>query len=156
MRRAASDSEMCRSAIFMVKRKEGPDRDVVDFWALNDVTQKDHFPLPLIDELLDRLSQARFFISLALKEAYYNIRMHPDSVRYTGTITHFGLFEWLVLVMGMCNAVATFQRMMDARFHHPINDKRTVACYLDDLLIYANSFQVMMDTLHEVLQICDR
>eukprot|EP00963_Diacronema_lutheri_P010952 scaffold1267_cov414-Pavlova_lutheri.AAC.1 len=109
IQRAASDSETCRSAVFMVKRKDGPDRDVVDFRALNDVTVKDHFPLPLIEELLDRLSQARFFISLDLKEAYYNIRMHPDSVRYTGTITHFGLFEWLVLVMGMCNAVATFQ-----------------------------------------------
>eukprot|EP00963_Diacronema_lutheri_P010957 scaffold1268_cov387-Pavlova_lutheri.AAC.5 len=156
MQRAASDSETCRSAVFMVKRKDGPDRDVVDFRALNDVTVKDHFPLPLIEELLDRLSQARFFISLDLKEANYNIRMHPDSVRYTGTITHFGLFEWLVLVMGMCNAVATFQRMMDARFHHIIYDKRTVACYLDDLLIYADSFQVMMDTLEEVLQVCDR
>eukprot|EP00963_Diacronema_lutheri_P001282 scaffold83_cov390-Pavlova_lutheri.AAC.1 len=156
MQRAASDSETCRSAVFMVKRKDGPDRDVVDFRALNDVTVKDHFPLPLIEELLDRLSLARFFISLNLKEAYYNIRMHPDSVRYTGTITHFGLFEWLVLVMGMCNAVATFQRMMDARFHHLIYDKRTVACYLDDLLIYADSFQVIFDTLEQVLQICDR
>eukprot|EP00963_Diacronema_lutheri_P009124 scaffold816_cov386-Pavlova_lutheri.AAC.1 len=149
MQRAASDSETRRSTVFMVKRKDGPDRDVVDFRALNDVTVKDHFPLPLIEELLDRLSQARFFISLDLKEAYYNIRMHPDSVRYTGTITHFGLFEWLVLVMGMCNAVATFQRMMDARFHHLIYDKRTVACYLDDLLIYADSFQIMFDTLEE-------
>ena len=156
MRKAASDSQTCRSAVFMVKRKDGPDRDVVDFRALNEVTVKDHFPLPLIDELLDRLSQASFFISLDLKEAYYNIRMHPESVKYTGTITHFGLFEWLVLVMGMCNAVATFQRMMDARFHHLIYSKRTVACYLDDLLIYGNSFHDMMDTLEEVLQICDR
>eukprot|EP00963_Diacronema_lutheri_P002643 scaffold187_cov329-Pavlova_lutheri.AAC.13 len=81
MQRAASDSETCQFAVFMVKRKDGPDRDVVDFRALNDVTVKDHFPLPLIEELLDRLSQARFFISLDLKEAYYNIRMHPDSVR---------------------------------------------------------------------------
>ena len=82
--------------------------------------------------------------------------MHPDSVRYTRTITHFGLFEWLVLVMGMCNAVATFQRMMDATFEHLIYDKRTFACYLDDLLIYADIFQVMLDTLEAVLQICDR
>eukprot|EP00963_Diacronema_lutheri_P008504 scaffold758_cov387-Pavlova_lutheri.AAC.1 len=114
MRKAASDSRTCRSAVFMVKRKDGPDRDVVDFKALNEVTVKDHFPLPLIDELLDGLSKARYFISVDLKEAYYNIRMHPDSIRNPGTITHFGLFEWLILVMGMCNAVATFQRMMDA------------------------------------------
>ena len=140
----------------MVKRKVGSDRDVVDFRALNEVTVKDHFPLPLLDELLDRLSQASFFISLDLKEAYYNIRMHLESVKYTGTITHFRLFNCLVLVTGMCNAVATFQRIMDARFHHLIYSKRTVACYLDDLLIYGNSFHDMMDTLEEVLQICDR
>jgi len=123
------------SRALVVYKKDGTPRIVVDYRALNDITVKDRYPLPLMDELFDRVHGAKVFSSLDLVNGFHQIAMDEADIEKTAFRTRYGSYEYTVLPMGLCNAPSTFMRLMNESFRDMI-DKWLVA-FLDDLLVYS-------------------
>ncbi|KAL2126371.1 hypothetical protein VTI74DRAFT_1096 [Chaetomium olivicolor] len=137
--------------ILFVPKKQGELRLVVDYRALNHITLKNRAPLPLIGEILDRLSSAKIYTKLDLKDAYYRIRIREGDEWKTAFRTRYGHYEFLVMPMGLANAPATFQTYIN----HAMGGLVDVICivYLDDILIFSDD--EAQHTQH-VLQVLER
>jgi len=142
------------SPIVLVKKKDGTLRFCVDYRALNKVTVADAFPLPKIDDLLDQLGKCRYFSTLDLKSGYWQIQVHPSSQAKTAFTTHKGLFEFRVMPFGLMNAPAAFQRLMQQILSTLDRDgsPNFVAVYLDDILIFSETFADHKYHIKQVLQ----
>lgn len=123
--------------ILFVPKKDGGLRLCVDYRGLNSVTIKDRCALPLINETLDRLSGARYYTVLDLKDAYYRLRIRAGDEWKTAFRTRYGHFEYLVMPFGMANAPATFQAYINKALAGLLDTICVV--YLDDILIYTHS-----------------
>ena len=133
----------------MVKKKNGKFRFCVNYKPLNDVTKKDNYPLPRIDEILDSLKDAKWFTTLDLASGYWQIKVKEEHREKTAFITKFGTYEFKVMPFGLCNAPATFQRTMD-KVLKGIKDL-FVMVYLDDVIIYSKTFNEHLKHIEEVL-----
>jgi hypothetical protein len=138
------------SPVLLVKKKNGESCLCVDYRQLNDITVKDRYPLPQIEDQLMRLSGFKYFSSLDLFAGYHQVPMSEESVPYTAFITQDGQYEYLRMPFGLCNAPAVFQRMINNVLGQHRFTK--VLCYLDDLLIPATTLKESLAVLRETLE----
>src|SRR5436190_13801076 len=146
IRRSQSPSA---SPFLFVPKPDGSCRPIVDYRALNAATVKDATPLPLMNEIRERLSTAKIFTKIDLKNGYNLIRIAEGHEWKTAFRTRYGLYEYLVMPQGLCNVLAAFQRMMDTVFAGIVDNG--VIIYLDDILIYSETEEEHMELVKEVL-----
>ena len=140
--------------ILFVKKKDGTMRMCVDYRALNEITIKNSYPLPRVDELFDRLQGSKYFSKIDLRSGYHQIRIVPEDVPKTAFRTRYGHFEFLVLPFGLTNAPATFMHLMHQTFRAQLDE--FVIVFLDDILIYSKTLPEHERHVREVLQILRR
>ena len=136
------------AAPVLVKKKTGEFRYCLDYRALNKVTEKDTYPIPLIGECIDALSGSIWFSKLDANQAYYQVPIHPDSKQKTAFRTKHGLYEFNVMSFGLANAPSTFSRVM-ALVLKGLNWD-TVLSFLDDLCVVGSSFENHLQNLKAV------
>ena len=133
----------------IVKKKDGTPRVVIDYRALNEVTVKNKYPLPLMDELFDRTQGARFFTNIDLRNGFHQIAIRAGGQREDGVPHALRHFEYTVLPMGLCNAPGTFMQLMNQTFADMLD--KSVLCFLDDILIFSRTEEEHLRHLREVL-----
>ena len=123
----------------------------IDYRALNKQTIKNRYPLPRIDEMLDRLYKAQYFSKIDLCSGYHQIRIVPEDVSKIAFRTRYRHYEFLILCFGLTNAPATFQTLMNDIFRERLDV--CVLIYLDDILIYSSDIKQHLQDLEEVLEV---
>jgi hypothetical protein len=142
------------SPVLFVPKKDGSWRMCIDYRALNKVTVKNSWPLPRIEDLLDRLSKAKVFTSLDLAQGYHQFAVAESDVPKTAFKTPTGLFEYTVLPFGLTNAPATFSRKMHELFQkYMFGPGAFVLIYLDDILVFSEHVQDHLDHVAKTLQV---
>ncbi|KAF8751162.1 K02A2.6-like [Rhizoctonia solani] len=135
--------------VMFVKKADGSLRLVVDYQKLNEVTQKNVYPLPRQDDLMAKLRHAKIFTKLDLRWGYNNVRIKEGDEWKTAFRTKYGLFKYLVMPFGLTNAPAAFQHFMNDLFRDLIDV--TVVIYLDDILIFSENSEEHPSHVREVL-----
>jgi hypothetical protein len=136
--------------ILFIPKKDGKWRMCIDYRALNKITVKNRYPLPKVDELMDRLHGAKYFTKIDLSSGYHQIRVRESDVHKTAFVSRYGSFEYLVMPFGLCNAPATFQRVMNTILREGLD--RFVLVFLDDILIYSKTRDEHIQHIREVLE----
>ena len=131
--------------VVLVTKKDGGTRFCVDYRRLNLTTVKDAYPLPCIDDTLDMLADKKWFSTLDLGSGYWQVSLSPDARCKTAFATHSGLFQVRVMPFGLCNAPATFERLMD-RVLQGLRWSRCLV-YLDDIISFGTTFDDALDNL---------
>jgi hypothetical protein len=134
----------------LVRKKNGELRFCVDYRKLSDITNKDCYPLPWIDDTLDTLAGAKWFPTLDLKSGYWQVDVHPDDKEKTAFSTGQGLWQFTVMSFGLCNAPATFERLMETVLRGLTSDSCLV--YLYDVIVIGRTFQEHILNLRKVLE----
>ncbi len=125
-------------------------RFTCDYRKLNQVTASDPFPIPRMDTLLNRLGEATYITKLDLRKGYWQIKMHPDSIKYTAFICHEGKYQFKRLPFGLKTAPSIFQRFINRVLGSARG--RYAEAYLDDLLIFSNTWEDHMKHLTCILK----
>ena len=137
------------SPVVLVAKKNGETRFCVDYRKLNSVTKMDVYPLPRIDDMLDSLAEARVFSALDLASGFWQVEVDKASQEKTAFVTHHGLFEFEKMPFGLCNAPATFQRLMETVLAGLV--RKICYVYLDDILIVGRTLEEHLENIARVL-----
>ncbi|GBG84009.1 hypothetical protein CBR_g37883 [Chara braunii] len=124
---------------FVPKEEEGTLRMCIDYRGLNVITVKNREPLPQIDDLLDRVQGCRYFSKIDPKSGYHHIAIRPEDQQKTTFQTRYGLYEFVVMPSGLCNAPGTFQHAINWIFHDYLD--KFVSVHLDDILIFSKTIE---------------
>jgi hypothetical protein len=135
--------------VLFVPKKDGTSRMVIDYRLLNAMTVKNRYPLPRIDELMDRLQGAKVFSKIDLASGYHQIKVAECDQHKTAFRTRFGHYEFKVLPFGLTSAPATFMRLMNDTLM-PYLDQFVIV-YLDDICVYSKTPEEHLDHLRKVL-----
>ena len=133
----------------IVRKKDGTARVVIDYRGLNDITIKNKYPLPLMDELFDRVHGAGFFTKIDLRTGFHQIRIADADMEKTAFRTRYGSFEYKVLPMGLCNAPGTFMQLMNDTFRDMLD--KSVLVFLDDILVFSRTKEEHAKHVRDVL-----
>ena len=129
-------------------------RVCIDYQKLNSATKKDYFPLPFIDQILDRLVGSNYFCFLDRYSGYNQIAIHPDDQEKTTFTCPFGTFAFRRMPLGLCNAPSTFQWCMMTIFSDFLGDSLEV--FTDDFSVFGNDFESCLAHLRKILEVCIR
>ena len=135
--------------IVLVRKKDGSMRFCVDYRRLNNITRKDSYPLPNIDDTFDALGGAQYFCALDLAAGYWQVPMNDNAKAKSAFITKDGLFQFKVMPFGLCNAPATFERLMDRVLRGHLGNRCLV--YIDDVIVYGKDFNSTLQNLDTIL-----
>jgi transposase InsO family protein len=138
------------SPVVLARKKDGSPRFCVDYRKLNAVTRRDPYPLPRMDEILDRLGKARVFSKIDVRNGYWHVLMAEEDRHKTAFITKLGTFQFKRMPFGLSGAPATFQRAMNECLGDAVGKYCLV--YLDDVVIYSDSELEHAEHLREVLR----
>ena len=138
--------------ILLVKKKDGSWRVCIDYRALNKITIKNSYPIPRIDDLLDKLSGARYFSTLDLMMVYHQLPLRESDIPKTAFKTPVGLFQYKVLSLGLTNAPSAFQMVMNNIFREA-GLNRHVLVYLDDIRIFSRTEKNHLKHIRQVLEV---
>ena len=138
------------SPVLFAEKPNGGLRFCVDYRRLNQITKRNRYPIPLMDEVLARIQGCRYLTRLDIIAAFNKLRMHPDSEDYTTFVTSLGSYKYRVLPFGLTNGPATYQHYMNDVLFDYLND--FCQAYLDDILIYSKSKEEHVAHVRKVLQ----
>jgi hypothetical protein len=127
--------------VLFVQKKDGSQRMCVDYRSLNDVTLKNKYPLPRIEDLFDQMRGARVFSKIDLRSGYHQMKIRPSDIPKTAFSTRYGLYEFTIMSFGLTNAPAYFMDLMNKVFMEYLD--RFVVVFIDDILIYSKSEVIM-------------
>ena len=144
-----SDSRWASPTV-LVAKKDGTVRFCVDYRRLNDLTVKDAFPLPRIDETLDSLGGAQWFSTLDLLSGYWQVALTDEAKQKSAFCTNVGTFQWKVMPFGLCNAPATFERLMETVLRG-LNWESCLV-YLDDVVVFGRTETQLLSRMDVVFQ----
>jgi hypothetical protein len=136
--------------VFFVPKKDGTQRMCLDYCALNEVTIKNKYPLPHIDDLFDQLRGSCVFSKIDLQPGYHQLKIRVSNVPKTAFITKYGLYEYTVMSYGLTNAPFYFMYLMNKVFREYLD--KFVVVFIDDILMYSKDEEEHKKHLHLVLQ----
>lgn len=136
--------------VVLVTKSDGSTRFCIDFRKLNSITKKDAYPLNRIDDALEALSGAQWFSTLDLASGYWQCPLKESDKSKTAFTTHRGLYHFNVMPFGLCNAPATFSRLMNLVLGG-LNWTRCL-CYLDDVIVFGSTFEIALRNLKDVFE----
>ena len=136
--------------VLFAPKKDSGWRMCIDYRDLNSVTIKNKYPLPNINELLDRLGTAKWFSKFDLASGYHQVRINPDDIEKTAFTTRYGSFEWFVVPFGLTNAPSFFMQLMQDILAKGLDN--FVIAFLDDILVFSKTLSDHKQHVHEVLQ----
>lgn len=139
------------SPIILVKKKDGSDRMCIDYRALNRLTIRDRYPMPLIDDHIDRLGKANYFSNLDMATGFYQIPIDEESIHKTGFVTPEGHYEFIKMPFGLTNSPIVYQRIINETLRNFI-ETGTVLVYVDDVLLLSSTVQEGIELLKRVLK----
>jgi hypothetical protein len=138
------------ASVLFVQKKDGSQRMCVDYRSLNDVTIKNKYLLPHIDDLCDQMRGARVFSKIDLRSGYHQMKIRPSDIPKTAFSTWYGLYEFIVMSFGLTNAPAYFMNLMNKVFMEYLD--KFVVVFIDDILIYSKNDSEHEEHLRMVLQ----
>ena len=136
--------------MIFVDKKDGTQRMCVDYRSLNEVTIKNKYPLPRIEDLFDQLRGAKVFYKIDLRSGYHQLRIRPSDIPKTAFTTRYGLYEYTVMSFGLTNAPAYFMYLMNKVFMEYLD--KFVVVFIDDILVYSKNEEEHEEHLRLVLQ----
>lgn len=143
------------SPLVLVKKKDGSTRVCIDYRQLNSKIVKDEYPLPIIDDLIDRLCNAKVYSVLDLKNGFFHLKISEESIPYTSFVTHHGQFEFLRAPFGLSVSPKYFMRFVNVIFQELIA-QRIMMIFIDDIIIPAADEEQALHRLKQVLDVASQ
>ena len=132
-----------------VEKNDGSQRMCIDYRSLNEVTIKNKYQLPIIDDLLDQLWGACVFSKIDLRSGYHQLRIHTFDIPKTAFTTRYGLYKFIVMSFGLTNAPAYFMYLMNHVFMEYLD--KSMVVFIDDILVYSKNEEEHEEHLRLVL-----
>jgi hypothetical protein len=133
-----------------VEKKDGTQRMCVDYRSLNEVTIKNKYPLPRIEDLFDQMKGASVFLKIDLRSGYHQLKIRESDIPKTAFRTRYGLYEYTVMSFGLTNAPAYFMDLMNEVFMEYLD--KFVVVFIDDILIFSKTKEEHEEQLRLVLE----